>query len=130
MGAFKKNITLTIKGELSTDPSSPGSLRENVAVFNHSLPMKPNYVFHVERDAQGALSRVYTYACLGTLPLHRAESFAFYLLARGADARAATSAQIGARVAAAGARTGGALDLAGVRVDNATTFAGCGMLDR
>ena len=126
MGAFKKNITLTIKGELNA--TAHGSLMENAALFNHTLPLKPNYVFHVERDAAGSLQRAYTYACLGKLPLHSKESFAFYLLERAGAARAATSEAINARIAGADKSTGGLLDFAGVRVDNATTFAGCGML--
>ena len=128
-GPFKKNVTITIKGELSKDPNSPGALMENVALFNHTIVKPaPNYVFDVERGPDGSLARVYTYACIGKLPFHKAESFAFYLLERGGVARKATTASIAARVARANASTHGALDFAGLRVDNATTFAGCGML--
>eukprot|EP00466_Bigelowiella_natans_P004797 jgi/Bigna1/135022/aug1.27_g9730 len=47
-----KNITIPIKGKLSSDSSSPGELRENFALFNKTvLKLLPNYIFHVERDS-------------------------------------------------------------------------------
>ena len=59
-------IKLTIKGELSKDPRFPGNLRENAAVFGHSVfPLVPNYVFDIHKNASGDMDLVYTYACIG-----------------------------------------------------------------
>ena len=128
-GAFKKNITITIKGNLNKDKDDAGFLMENFALFNHTVVKPaPNYIFNIERDADGTLARVYSYACIGKMPFHKTESFAFYLLERAASARVATTAAIGARVAAANASTAGLLDFAKLRVDNATHFNACGML--
>merc|ERR1712188_62710 len=44
-----KKVTLHIKGDLSTDITSPGLLHENAALFNHTIgKLDPNMVFHVE----------------------------------------------------------------------------------
>ena len=54
---LNKNISIPIKGQLSADPASPGELKENFDLFNHTVgTLDPNYVFHTERDSSGALT--------------------------------------------------------------------------
>jgi len=53
----------TMKGE-SSDPKRPGLLKENLAVFNHSVaPYVPNMIFDVQTMDDGNVVG-FTYACL------------------------------------------------------------------
>ena len=51
------NVTLTIGGDLSTDPDSPGLLHEAFVLDNHTVTAKnPNMLFNVSRDANGQVN--------------------------------------------------------------------------
>ena len=81
------DFSIDIKGKLSDDPEWPGNLRENAALFNHTvLSLDPNYLFHIVRDSSGAISAAFTYACLGRLPpVVGPELFSFNLITRSSD---------------------------------------------
>ena len=74
-------FTIHIKGNLSSDPTSPGNLVENAEIHGHNIaPLVPNMIFKVDRDEAGEITRVYTYACVGKILGH--ELFSFNVLAR------------------------------------------------
>ena len=64
-------FTIHIKGNLSSDPTSPGNLVENAEIYGHNIaPLVPNMVFKVDRGDDGEISRIYTYACVGKILGH------------------------------------------------------------
>jgi len=125
---FHHNITIHIKGELSSDPESPGDLRENAALFNHTVgKLDPNYLFRVERDSKGNIEVAYTYACLGKLPpVVGRDRFSFNVLARSPEGYDQTriNAMIQAVNQSASSR-GVVFDFSDLRVDDAEAFKAC-----
>ena len=125
---FHHNITIHIKGELSSDPESPGALRENAALFNHTVgKLDPNYLFRVERDLKGRVEVVYTYACLGKLPpMVGRERFSFNVLARSPQGYDPT--RINAMIQAVNQSVtsrGISLDFSDLRIDDEAAFQKC-----
>lgn len=125
---FHHNITIHIKGELSSDPKSPGELRENAALFNHTVrTLDPNYLFRVERDSKGRVEIVYTYACLGKLPpMIGRERFSFNVLARSPQGydRTRINSMIQAVNHSVASRSV-SLDFSDLRVDDEAAFHTC-----
>jgi hypothetical protein len=79
----------------------------------------------LQRDASGAISTAFTYACLGKMPLVGTALFSFNILSR--SPRWALS-DIAALVASANATTRGRLEMSGMRYSDAAAYAGCGVL--
>jgi len=62
------NITLSIGGDLSYDPKSPGIFHEGFKLWNHTVTAKkPNMLFDIKRNAKGEVIMMHFYACLGKL---------------------------------------------------------------
>ncbi|GMH96298.1 hypothetical protein TrST_g8475 [Triparma strigata] len=78
------DIAIHIAGEISDPFGEPGYLMENAVVAGHQLtPLKPNYLFAVDRDEDGNEAVVYSYACLGKI-LGK-ERFSFNVLSKSKD---------------------------------------------
>ena len=119
------NVSIPIKGKLSPSPATPGMLREDFAPWNstHGLPYLPNMVFHVQRDSESALEVVFTYACLGRIPL-KGDLFSFNIMARRQNW---TSGELESLVSLANKTTQGVLHLSGLRYSNASAYRDCNM---
>ena len=117
------NISIPIKGVLSTDPRTPGLLHENFAPFNstHTLPLLPNMIFDVQRA--GTLEVVFAYACLGWFPI-KGSLFSFNIMARRQNW---TRAEIDALVDHANKTTHPLLKLSGLRYNDGNAYRECGM---
>jgi len=120
------NITLTIGGDLSYDPTSPGILHEGFVIDNKTVtPKSPNMLFNVERDAKGELTFMHFYACLGKLPpVVGKEHFSYLLYAR--DPHMSTN-QLEDKVRI-DAHVDSEFELTGHVDTNATTWQTCGIL--
>ena len=83
-------ISVRIKGKLSDDPSSPGLLHEQAAIFNHTMaPLDPYFIFRVGRSSSGSLETIFSYACLGRIPpVFGSEAFSFNVLGRSRNVSA------------------------------------------
>ena len=122
------NVSVPIKGNLSSNPATPGLLHENWAPWNSSSHFKllPNMVFDVNRDASGKVEAAFLYACLGKLvPVVGKPKFSFNILHRS---NRLTVTQIDALVVHANATTAGLLDLTGIRYNDVGVYRKCGML--
>ena len=109
------NITVNIAGEIEDPEGSPGLMKENAVVSGHQLGnLKPNMVFMADWSAEGELSVVYSYACLG-LGL-----FSFNVLARG---KGYGEEEVEGMVKRAVDATGGGVDVEGVRIQDG--WEGC-----
>jgi len=108
------DFTATMKGE-ARDPQHPGSLVENMAVFNHSVaPYVPNMIFDTQTMADGNVVG-FTYACL--LGHNNVNMFSFNVVARKPTL---TPETVKALVAKQNARTGGALKVEGIRYSDSS----------
>jgi hypothetical protein len=127
---FNNSISVHIRGQLSSDRSTPGLLHENAVILNRTLyPLLPNFVFRVERTPRGALETAYTYACLGKLPpVVGREAFSFSMWSRAPHNF--THDAIVAKVAALNRSVSplATLDLRGLRVSDAEAFRACGLV--
>ena len=119
------NVSVPIKGVLSNDTSTPGLLHENFGPWNstHGLPLLPNMVFHVRRNASLKVDAAFSYACLGRIL--GTERFSFNVLTRTDRLE---RGQIEALVATANASTGGMLEMDGLRYSDEAAYQQCGML--
>ena len=118
-------FSITIKGELSTDPESPGELHETAAIFNHTLgSLLPNLIFKVIRSPSGEISTIFTYACLGKIFGIGSDKYSFNVLSR---TNSYSLLEIMSMVNSAMADTGGQLDISGLRISNLTTYKACGV---
>lgn len=104
------NFTATLKGE-ARDPTRPGLLSENVAVFNHSVaPYCPHMIYDVQSMPDGNLVG-FTYACLlgRSSPVNM---FSFNIVAKKPTL---TINDLKGLVAKQNDRTGGVLNVDGIR---------------
>lgn len=78
------NITLSIGGDLSYDPASPGIFHEGFKLFNHTVTAKnPNMLFDIKRNAKGDVVMMHFYACLGKLvPIFGPDVYSYLLYSR------------------------------------------------
>lgn len=78
------NFTLSIGGDLSYDPASPGILHEGFKVHNHTVTAKkPNMLFDLHRNTHGDIVLAHFYACLGkVVPIVGQQMFSYLLYAR------------------------------------------------
>jgi hypothetical protein len=124
-GMLKRNISLTIKGDLSKDPSTPGALHETAAFWNHTIgSLLPNYIFDVRRSSSGIIDTLFTYACLGKVLGFGPELFSFNILSRTYQH---DSASIFELVSSATKKTNGLLNVDGLRLNNFTSYKTCGI---
>mmetsp|Transcript_98284 Transcript_98284/g.174187 ORF Transcript_98284/g.174187 Transcript_98284/m.174187 type:complete len:216 (-) Transcript_98284:116-763(-) len=104
------NFTATLKGE-ARDPSRPGLLSENLAVYNHSVaPYCPHMIYDIQTMSDGNLVG-FTYACL----LGRGSAvnmFSFNIVAKKPTL---TIHDLKGLVAKQSERTGGVLKVHGIR---------------
>ena len=119
------NMTIPIKGKLSSNPATPGMLRENFAPWNstHGFPYLPNMVFDVLRGGNGGLEVVFAYACLGKIPV-KGDLFSFNIMARRFNR---TRDEIESLVSLANTTTRGVLDMSGMRYNDASVYHDCNM---
>ena len=123
---LNRNISIRIKGVLSSDASSPGLLHENAELFNHTLgKLDPNMIFRVNRGADGAIRELFAYACLGKLPpIMGKEAFSFNILSRKNNY---DDSELNKLVLQANSTSSGKLKLSGIRFNNASTYRDCKM---
>ena len=79
----------------------------------------------VQRDASGAISTAFPYACLGKLPVVGTPLFSFNILSRSPRWNLT---DIQGLVAGANATTSGRLDMDGMRFNDAAAYHKCGMI--
>lgn len=104
------NFSATMKGE-ARDPQHPGSLIENMAVFNHTVaPYVPNLIFDVQNMPDGNVVG-FTYACL-LGHTSGVNMFSFNVVARKPTL---TPEHVKALVAKQNERTGGVFKVGGIR---------------
>ena len=126
------NQTMTIGGDLSYDPASPGILHEGFVLLNHTVTgKKPNMLFDLvpaDRAATSALfphgrpEHAHFYACLGKLvPVVGKPVFSYLLYSRDPSL---SDEQIEALMAPDRAEAG-VFDLEGVVKTNASTWRTC-----
>ena len=118
------NVTVTVGGHLSDDATSPGALHEGFVLLNHSIDEKPNMLFNVSRDADGHITLMHFYACLGHLvPGVGKELFSYLVYSRDPHL---SSAEINELVDPDRARD--VFDLDGLVITNASTWRECQVL--
>eukprot|EP00039_Didymoeca_costata_P021002 m.343071 g.343071 ORF g.343071 m.343071 type:complete len:212 (+) comp22312_c0_seq1:87-722(+) len=116
------HMRVPIKGVLSSDPSSPGALKENFELMNHTVGgLDPNYIFHLDRDpTTKEIMRVYTYACLGRILGNNL--FSYNILARKNNY---TDVEIKNLVTLSTIGKSQYFDLSGIRYNNISTYNSC-----
>jgi len=110
------DVTATLKGE-ARDPTRPGLLSENLAVFNHSVaPFCPHMIYDLQSMPDGNLVG-FTYACLlgRSSPVNM---FSFNIVAKKPTL---TINDLKSLVAKQNDRTGGALKVDGIRYSDQST---------
>ena len=64
-----RRIPTLAGGDLSSDPTSPGLLHEAFVIDNHTVTHKsPTMLWDIRRAADGSVSMMRIYACLGKIP--------------------------------------------------------------
>ena len=127
----KANISVPIKGVLSSDADSPGFLMENFGPSNHTARhLDPNMIFQAEYDKSGSLGDAVsssssssmqlalTYACISD------RLYSFNVLSRTTQWSIGDLESI---VALANASTAGLLRVEGMRFADEAAYAACGM---
>jgi hypothetical protein len=113
------NISVPIKGDLSSDPNSPGYLMENFGAFNHtSKNLDPNMIFNATYNGD-SLDMVLTYACISK------NLFSFNVLSR---TNLWSAEDIEDIINNADALTGGQLKVSGMRIADEAAYDACGMV--
>ena len=122
-------ISVNIKGKLSTNASTPGLLHENADIAGHIIgKLDPNYFFHVDRDNDGKISVVYSYACLGKIPFGKKDQlqFSFNILGRN-PIKFETIQQIQNLVNKVNQLTKGILNINNLRYNTYEMYQKCGI---
>jgi len=113
------NFSATMKGE-ARDPQHPGSLTENMEVFNHSVaPYVPHMIYDVQTMPDGNVVG-FTYACLlghTSGVLSGVNMFSFNVVARKPTL---TPEHVKALVAKQNERTGGVFNVDGIRYSDSS----------
>lgn len=109
------NFSATMKGE-ARDPQHPGSLTENMEVFNHSVaPYVPHMIYDVQTMPDGNVVG-FTYACL-LGHTSGVNMFSFNVVARKPTL---TPEHVKALVAKQNERTGGVFNVDGIRYSDSS----------